>query len=84
MCSIHAFLFASGLVFKQLTGTNFVRVTQPCVPITFMSEEVQKGLNEESILEDRESRLTLVRLFSVLLEVDMRNNPELYKNTGES
>lgn len=49
-----------------------------------MSEEEQRGLNEESILEDRESRLTLVRLFSVLLEVDMRNNPELYKNTGES
>ena len=32
------------------------------------------------LLKNQNYRQALVRLYSVLLEVDMRNNPELYQN----
>lgn len=39
----------------------------------------QKLANElEQALEHPNSRQALVRLYSVLLEVDMRNNPDIY------
>ena len=42
-----------------------------------MSEEVKQEFNKKNEFEAKQN---LVKFFSLLLEIDKRNNPEKYKN----
>ena len=44
--------------------------------------EVQFDMSE--LTNDKAGWQALIRLYSLLLEVDMRNNPELYQDSEES
>ena len=44
-----------------------------------MPEKLNKTLKEKSKLKDFEARQNLLGFFDLLLKIDMRNNPELYK-----
>lgn len=53
-----------------------LRDTEKILPLCGNADTVEEL---EILLKNQTYRQALVRLYSVLLEVDMRNNPELYQ-----